>query len=144
MDYWNMITSVATAVGVAIAAWQLWESRKLAASAFEDSFDEKYRQLAFSIPVDALLSKKIPLWKRTIAREWVYNYLDLSNEQIYLRKQKRVSYDRWVEWSKGMQLHLQRPFFREVLDEVENDSFETFSYLEKLIEEDFQTDPVKW
>jgi len=66
---WNMVTSVATAIGVGIAAWQLWESRKLSASAFEDSFDEKYRQLAYSIPVEALLSKKVGLSKRSIARE---------------------------------------------------------------------------
>ena len=141
---WNMVTSVATAIGVGIAAWQLWESRKLSASAFEDSFDEKYRQLAYSIPVEALLSKKVGLSKRSIAREWVYNYLDLSNEQVYLRKKHRVSYDRWIEWSKWMQQHLKRPFFKEVLEEVEQDSLETFSYLERLINEDFKTDPAKW
>jgi hypothetical protein len=97
---WNMITSIATAIAVFIAAWQLRETRKLSESAFEDSFDEKYRQLAFSIPVDALLSKKVDKDKIEIAREGVYNYLDLSNEQIYLRKKKRVSYERWIEWSK--------------------------------------------
>jgi len=139
-----MITSIATAIAVFIAAWQLWESRKLAESAFEDSFDEKYRQLAYSIPVDALLSKKVWVWKRNAAREGVYNYLDLSNEQVYLRMKKRVSYDRWIEWSKGIQQHLQRPFFQWVLQEVENDSFETFTYLERLISEEFKTDPAKW
>ena len=56
---WNMITSVATAIAVFIAAYQLWETRKLTESAFEDCFDEKYRQLAYNIPVDALLSKKV-------------------------------------------------------------------------------------
>ena len=32
----------------------------------------------------------------------------------------------------------------EVLEEVEKDSFETFSYLERLIEEDYKVDPAKW
>jgi len=138
-----MITSVATAIWVAIAAWQLWESRKLSAAAFEDSFDEKYRQLAYDIPVDALLSKKVNKQDMTQAREWVYNYLDLSNEQIYLRVQNRVSRDRWREWSKWIEQHLKRPFFKKILKEVEKDSLDTFSYLEKLIEEDFKNDPAK-
>jgi len=139
-----MVTSVATAIWVAIAAWQLWESRKLSAAAFEDSFDEKYRQLAYDIPVDALLSKKVNKQDMTQAREWVYNYLDLSNEQIYLRVQNRVSGDRWTEWSKWIEQHLKRPFFKKILKEVEKDSLDTFSYLERLIEEDFKNDPVKW
>lgn len=139
-----MITSVATALGVFIAAWQLWESRKLSESAFEDSFDEKYRQLAHGIPVDALLSKKVSKDQKKIAREWVYNYLDLCNEQIYLRMKGRINKDRWIEWSKWMQQHLKRPFFIEVLKEVEKDSLDTFTYLERLINEDFQNDPITW
>jgi len=43
-----------------------------------------------------------------------------------------------------MQQHLKRPFFKEVLEEVEQDSLETFSYLERVINEDFKTDPAKW
>jgi len=139
-----MITSVATAIGVFIAAWQLWEARKITASAFEDSFDEKYRQLAYSIPVDALLSKKVNKDKKKMAREWVYNYLDLCNEEVYLRMKNRISSDRWIEWSKWIQQHLKRPFFKEVLQEVEEDSLETFTYLERLISEDFKTDPATW
>ncbi len=141
---WNMVTSIATAVGVFLAAWQLWESRKLTQSSFEDSFDEKYRHLAYSIPVDALLSKKVKNENKQVAREWIYNYLDLCNEQIYLRMKGRITYDRWIEWSKGIQQNLKRPFFKEVLKEVEKDSLETFTYLERLLQENYKNDPAKW
>lgn len=140
----STLTSLATVAWIFIAAWELNQSRLLAKSTFEDSFDEKYRQLAFDIPVDALLSKKVSRAKREIARESVYNYFDLSNEQTYLRTKKRVSYNRWKEWSTWIQQNLKRPFFQEILKEVEADSYETFSYLERLIAEDFKNDPAKW
>ena len=141
---WNTLTSIATVIWVFIAAWQLREGRKVSASAFEDSFDEKYRHLAYAIPVDALLSKNVNRANKEAAREWIYNYLDLSNEEVYLRMKKRVSSSRWQEWSLWIQQHLKRPFFQEVLQEVENDSLETFSYLERLIQEDFKNDPASW
>ena len=57
---WNTIASLATAVGVGIAAWQIWENRKLAQTTFEDSLDKQYRSLVMQIPVDVLIGKAIP------------------------------------------------------------------------------------
>jgi len=141
---WDMITSVATAIGVFVAAWQLWEARKVSQSSFEDHLDEQYRQLAYAIPVDVFLSKKIDKKTRNTAREWVYNYLDLCNEQIYLRMKNKISHDRRREWESGIRQNIRRPFFAEVLQEVEDDSLETFTYLERLIQEDYNTDPKNW
>jgi len=36
---WDTLAAIATAIGVAIAAWQIRESGKLAQSRFEDSLD---------------------------------------------------------------------------------------------------------
>ena len=90
---WDTIASVATAIGVCIAAWQIWESKKLAQTSFEDGLDQQYRNLAMDIPVDALIGKPVDDESGKL-REIIYNYLDLCNEQIYLRKIKRISKNR--------------------------------------------------
>ena len=40
---WDTVASLATAIGVCIAAWQIWQSRKLAQTSFEDGLDQQYR-----------------------------------------------------------------------------------------------------
>ena len=54
---WNewagTIASVATAIGVLIAAWQLWEARRQGRTEFEDGLAREYREIAQRIPVDA-------------------------------------------------------------------------------------------
>ncbi len=140
---WDSIASIATAIGVAVAARQIWESRKLSSAAFEDSFDQQYRELSYTIPVDALLGKPLDKAKETEAREAVYNYLDLCNEQIYQRSMKRVSKERWHEWSSGIASHLSRPFFKQIWDEVKLTAPGSFSFLEALEKEQFAIDPVK-
>lgn len=141
---WDSIASIATAIGVGIAAWQIWEARKLSSAEFEDSFDQQYRELLYSIPVDALLGKNLDEGKKKDAREVVYNYLDLCNEQVYQRSKRRVSKDRWHEWSLGISHNLSLPFFRLVWDEVKKETPGALSFLEKLEKEDFKIDPVRF
>jgi len=140
---WDSIASIATAIGVGIAAWQIWESRKLNSAAFEDSFDQQYRELSYAIPVDALLGKQLDKAQENEAREAVYNYLDLCNEQVYQRAKKRVSKERWREWVLGIELNLSRPFFKQVWSEVKQSTPGFFSFLEALEKGAFKIDPVK-
>ena len=141
---WENVASIATAVGVLVAAWQIRESRILASASYEDDYDKQYRELIYTIPVNALLGKELTSENRSQAREGIYNYLDLCNEQTYQRSQKRISKARWGEWSKGMKENLARPLFTEVWLEVKADSKNSFSFLEKLEREEFNTDPAKW
>jgi len=73
----------------------------------------------------------------------VYNYLDLCNEQVYQRSKKRVSEDRWHEWSAGIKNNLGRPFFKSVWDEVKQNAPGSFSFLERLEEGNYEIAPVK-
>jgi len=141
---WDSIASVATAIGVLIAAWQIRESKKLSAAAFEDSFDQQYRVLSYQIPVDALIGKKLDNDKENQAREAIYNYLDLCNEQVYQRMKKRVSVARWHEWASGIEHNLGRPFFKLIWSEVKFETKGSFSFLERLEAEGFNSDPAKW
>jgi hypothetical protein len=141
---WDNIASIATAIGVCIAAWQIWESRKLSSASFEDSFDQQYRELSYTIPVNAFLGKPLDDGKEGQAREAVYNYLDLCNEQIYQRAKHRISKERWNEWSSGIEENLGRPFFLSVWNEVKKSASGSFSFLEQLENEKFASDPATW
>lgn len=143
MDLEN-IASIATAIGVGIATWQIWEGRKLAQVTFEDSFNQQYRDLIYAIPVDALLGKDLSESEKLKARELVFNYLDLCNEQISHRQNKRISDSRWTDWVSGIEENIRRKLFSEVWCEVKERAPGTFSFLEKLEEEDFKSDPKFW
>jgi hypothetical protein len=141
---WNTIAAIATAIGVAVATWQIRESRKLSQSSFEDSLDQQYRQLAHGIPVDALIGKNVDRSVEGETRELIYNYLDLCNEQTFLRKKNRIVKDTWCDWCSGIKSHLDKPAFKAVWDEVKMESPGAFSFLEKLESEGFINDPRTW
>jgi hypothetical protein len=140
---WDTIASLATAIGVCIAAWQIWESRRLSQTAFEDGLDQQFRQLAMDIPVDALIGRQIKD-KKDELREIIYNYLDLCNEQTYLRQKKRISKSRWKEWNDGIAENLSKPAFKEVWDEIKGSAPNTFTALERLEDTEFKIDPAQW
>ena len=141
---WNSIVSIFTAIGVLVAAFQLRVSSKIAQSEFEDSIDQQYRELAKGIPVDALIGKTVSSDKIEFTRELIYNYLDLCNEQIFLRKKKRVRKDTWADWCSGIESNLGKSEFRKVWSEIKLESPKTFTFLEKLEESKFKEDPIKW
>jgi hypothetical protein len=130
--------------GVIIAAIQLRASSKISQAQFEDSIDQQYRDLARGIPVDALIGKNVQEHQRELARELIYNYLDLSNEQIFLRKKKRIKFDTWSDWCAGIKANLSKPEFEKVWIEVKDLSPKTFTFLEKLEQNDYIGDPAKW
>ena len=140
----DIVSSIATAMAVVVAAWQIWEGHRLSSAEFEDSFDQQYRALSYQIPVNALIGKDLSTEKRDSAREAIYNYLDLCNEQVYQRTKNRISYERWVEWASGMEENLKRPLFKEVWMEIKDSTEGSFSYLERIEAEGFKTDPAKW
>jgi len=140
----NSIASAATAVGVLIAAWQIWQSRKLASASFEDSYDQQYRELMYRVPVDALLGKQLNGHSHSEAREAIYNYLDLCNEQVYQRSKRRVSKARWAEWRSGIKDNLEKPLISGIWCEVKSKVPGSFSFLERLEQNEFESDPAHW
>jgi hypothetical protein len=141
---WDTIAALATAVGVLIAAWQIRESRKLSQSSFEDTLDQQYRDLAHGIPVDALIGRPVNASQETETRELIYNYLDLCNEQVFLRKKNRITQETWKDWCAGIESHLQKVAFKQVWEEIKAQSPGSFSFLEKLENEGFSIDPREW
>ena len=146
---WNVVSSVATAIaslatalGVCFGAWQIKVGKDQAQATFEDSLDQQYRTLSMELPVNVLIGEPVQDNDRNKVRELIFNYLDLANEQVYLRAKGRISKDTWVSWSAGIKLHITKPAFEEVYNEIKENC--DFTYLNRLVEGDFSTDPKKW
>lgn len=118
----NIVSSFATTVGVTVAAWQLWLSRQQNITAFEDSLAREYRELTAKLPTKALLEEKEgeQLSEEEYRNHFdeFYRYFDLSNEQAFLHKQKRVRCSTWKFWHDGIASNLKRPAFKRAWSEV--------------------------
>lgn len=146
---WNIISSVATALaslatalGVCFGAWQIKVGKEQAQATFEDSLDQQYRSLSMELPVSVLIGEPVVENDRMRVRELIFNYLDLANEQVYLRAKGRISKYTWASWCGGIQLHLAKPAFDEVYIEIKEKC--DFTYLNRLIESNFTSDPKHW
>src|SRR5690242_9410090 len=102
-DWIQTIASVVTAVGVAIAAWQLYHTKQQAQSQFEDSFAEQYRRVAPMLPLEALLGRPLREEELKPHLRAFYEYFDLSNEQAFLARQGRLRQDTWANWQEGIE-----------------------------------------
>jgi len=146
---WNIVSSIATALaslatalGVCFGAWQIKIGKDQAQATFEDSLDQQYRSLSMELPVNVLIGEPVDEEQRMVVRELIYNYLDLANEQVYLRAKGRISKYTWASWSSGIQSHINKPAFKEVYDEVIERSH--FTYLSRLVDSQFNSDPDNW
>lgn len=89
--------SMATSVAASAAVWQLRANYRQARTQFEDSMSKEYRDLVQAIPTKALLGEPLTDEEFGLAQDEIYCYIDLSNGQIFLRQQRRVSEAAWVD-----------------------------------------------
>lgn len=146
---WSVVSSIATAfasittaVGVLLVGNQLKLSKKQDLASFEGALDEQYRAISMALPVDVLIGKEPAKGEERAVRELIYNYLDLSNEEVYYRAKGRISNHTWNSWNAGIRAHMAKPAFKAVYEEVAEKS--EFSYLMRLIDEEYKTDPASW
>src|ERR1700687_3597727 len=111
------IASVVTATGILIGAFQLWLTKKINQTQFEDDLDNHYRRIIKMIPVNALLGINLTPEEEKAARDGIYFYVDLSNGQVFLRQNGRVSDATWILWSDGIKSNLSRPAFEKAWEE---------------------------
>ena len=110
-DVVKMLTDMATPLGVIFAGSQLWISQRQARTAFEDQLSSQYREIVRKLPIGAVLGDELSDSDVLSALPDFLHYLDLCNEQAYLRKQRRVRKTTWKEWEEGIHQNLQRPAF---------------------------------
>jgi hypothetical protein len=144
LDLLTSLASLATAIGVFVAGRQIQEARRQAVIEFEDSMSSQYRDLIKGIPVEALLGENL---EEKVFRENLsefYHYIDLSNEQVFLRSHGRVSRETWQNWRDGIHTVLAKPAFALAWKEIHQRSPGSFEGLRRLIESGYAEDPISW
>jgi len=136
--------AVVVAVGTVFLTYRQVKLRKeQATTQFEDDLSREYRELARELPVKALLGDELTDEEFEEQFPDLYYYVDLSNEQVFLRFEERVSKETWENWQDGIESNLKRPAFRMAWNEIKDRS-DTFQELRRLEQNDFQTDPAEW
>jgi len=142
--YWDTIGSIGTMVAVLVAAWQIRRNTRQATTNFEDDISREYRELAREIPIDAHLGAKIEEKDFKDAFHRLYQYIDLSNEQVFLRMNGRISRSTWDNWCDGIRTNLSRPAFSIAWEQIKKETDGNFKELRKLEEKQFRSDPRSW
>ncbi len=110
-EFIQSAASIATAVGVGIAALQLYLTKRETQSEFEDSFSEQYRRIVAELPLAALVGRSLSEQELEASLRTFYNYFDLSNEQAFLAAHRRLQDETWQNWREGIEQHMERPAF---------------------------------
>lgn len=117
-DILTLLSSIATAIGVLLAAWQLLLAHRHSITTFEDSFAREYRELAATLPTKALLGEPLTEEEHAEHFDEFYHYFDLSNEQTFLHLNGRITGSTWKFWSDGIASNLRRPAFKRAWSEI--------------------------
>lgn len=110
-DIVGLATSIVTAIGVIVAARQLTLSKRQTRTQFEDDLAREYRALVERIPIKALFGEALEQDEYEENLHLFYRYIDLSNEQVFLRQKVRLSFDTWENWVDGIKSNLNLPAF---------------------------------
>jgi hypothetical protein len=143
-EIWTAVGSCATALAVLIAAWQMHRNTQQSRTDFEDDLSREYRELSGKIPVQAHLGSGLSEDEYSQAFPHLFRYIDLSNEQVFLRVNGRVSRATWESWSDGIKSNLSKPAFSRAWEEVKIKAAPDFQELRRLKAENFQCDPMRW
>lgn len=132
IDLLSALASFATAIAVIVAAWQLVLTQRQAVTTFEDALAKEYRDIAATLPVKALLGEALSDEEQAESFEEFYRYLDLCNQQAFLKKAGRVTGKTWDFWRDGIASNLSRPAFAKAWSEISQRSNGDFSELREL------------
>lgn len=121
MDWLNTLNAVAqlaTAIAVFVAGYQILQTKRQAKTEFEDNLSKEYREIALTLPLEALLGEKLEgdEIKKYLAN--FYRYFDFTNYQIFLNDKKRINARTWAEWENGIKSNLNKPAFRDAWEQI--------------------------
>lgn len=141
---YGFMAPYATMIGVMIALWQLWRNAEQQKTNFEDSLSKEYRDIIQKIPYKALLGCSLEQQEKEAAYNELFNYMDLCNEQAFLRASGRIRKKTWENWRRGMLTNFSHELFREFSDEVFEKIEGNFSELKRVRNSGYKEDPKKW
>lgn len=123
------LSNLATAIGLGVTAYQLLITRKQNVTTFEDSLAAQYRQVASTLPLEALLGEPLDEATHKANLPYFYRYFDLCNEQVFLNKHGRISGATWTFWEDGIRTNLNRPAFARAWSEIARRAKDDFDEL---------------
>jgi hypothetical protein len=138
---WKDLAQWVQACGIFLAFWQLWLMKRRAVVQFEDNVNREYRRLAARLPAEAMLGGELPEGEYQKARDQFIHYIDLCNEQVFLRQCRRISRATWKMWCDGIRANLRRPAFARAWCEI-RDRSGNFEELRLLVKMGFRVDPA--
>ena len=139
----TLAATVATTVGVFLAGYQIKKTSDLHKTQFEDSLAKEYRDLVQNIPVKALLGEKLNAEEFERAKPFLFHYINLTNDQIFLRSKGRVGEKTWIDWKGGIESNMKLPEFERMWKEIKQKS-NSFDELRILENSNYLKDPFKW
>jgi hypothetical protein len=140
---WDFLISIATPLSVFFLAYQLWLRKKQFTTEFEDKLTSDYREIVYEIPVESLLDDSDADQYEGCLKDY-YRYIDLSNDQVFLRKEGRVSKSTWENWQAGIETNIQRNDFQKAWCEIKDKAPDSFNELRKLEDPTEPDDPLYW
>lgn len=143
---WDAVSAVATsvaAIGVVFAFWQVWLTRRIAQMQFEDGLAKEYRELCTRIPAAVFLNRELTEDQYYETFDEFYRYIDLSNEQVSLRRRGRIGRIVWNSWREGIKYNLALPAFHRAWQEMKTGT-SSFKELRMLESDGFLVDPKRW
>lgn len=147
-EWISAFAAVVSAFGVIFVWQQLQETGEIARLQFEDGLAKEYRELIGRIPTKSMLGVVLSPAEFAAAFDELFRYIDLSNEQVMLRKNERISVEVWSNWRDGISSNFELPAFKKAWQTVQQKMPSQFSELNRLFEEleklEGETDPAKW
>lgn len=144
LDILSATASVATAIGVFVAVWQIRVQLRQDATEFEDDLDKEAREISLAIPMPALLGEDLSPDEQTRALDQFHRYFDLCNQQIFLRQSGRISDARWDTWVDEIAINLAKPAFHAAWTDIKRRAPAEFVLLRRLESTGFKIDPKSW
>ena len=122
----------------------MWRNANQSKTTFEDSLTKEYREIIRKIPYKALVGDNVSDKEENIAFNEIFNYMDICNEQIFLRIEGRIRKNTWLNWQEGMKTNFSTQIFKLVSEDVFEKVENNFKELKKVQELEYNTDPKKW
>lgn len=140
------LASLATAAGVVLVVVQLVLGRLQTRTSFEDELAREYREIAARLPAPAFFDVEDPhrpLPPLDDCLEQYVRYFDLSNQQVFLRMERRVGRKTWDLWADGIEDNLGRTGFCSAWEYVRRHSERSYNELASLYGH-WRDDPAYW
>lgn len=144
LELLNAGASLATAAGVYVAVLQIRAEQRISTTEFEDELDKEAREIMLALPMEAIFGEVLAPDVAAKSLEQFHRYVDLCNQQVFLRNTNRVSESRWETWCDEIKINLAKPAFAGAWDEIKRRAPGEFVLLRRLESTAFDTDPREW